>query len=163
MDTAPLGETYTGFEIEQPFSFQEELTLYDDMPTEQKPNVAELQKQMNLPRAYVNSPMPSKEATTLTVMPCSVSTVSHDIEMDEARKEVDNVCLQLGIPAGRFKTLFVYRMSQRALAALCVVAGRHLSRLKTIREMWSSESHLLVCPSTSQTTTYGLTNKAMNS
>ena len=99
MDTAPLGETYTGFEIEQPFSFQEELTLYDDMPTEQKPNVAELQKQMNLPLAHVNSPMPPKEATTLTVMPCSVS---HDIEMDEARKEVDNVCLQLGIPAGRF-------------------------------------------------------------
>ena len=98
MDTTPLG----GFEIEHPFSFQEELTLYDDMPTEQKPNVAELQKQMNLSVAQVNGPMPSKEVTTLTVMPCSVS-VSHDVEMDEARKEVDNVCLQLGIPAGRFR------------------------------------------------------------
>ena len=98
MDTTPLG----GFEIEQPFSFQDELTLYDDMPTEQKPNVAELQKQMNLPLTHVNSPVPPKEATTLTAMPCSVS---HDVEMDEARKEVDNVCLQLGIPAGRFKNV----------------------------------------------------------
>lgn len=101
MDTAPLG----GFEIEQPFGFQEELTFYDDMPTEQKPNVAELQKQMNLPLAHVNRPMPSREATTFTVMPCSVS-VTHDIEMDEARKEVDNVCLQLGIPAGTFLEYF---------------------------------------------------------
>lgn len=97
MDTAPWCEA-NSFEVEQPFGLQEDLTLYDDMPTEQKPNIVELQKQMNLPLLH-HAPVPSREATTLTAMPVSVS---HDIEMDEARKEVDNVCLQLGIPAGRF-------------------------------------------------------------
>lgn len=99
MDSAPLGEAYSGLELEQPFGFQDELTLYDDMPTEQKPNIIELQKQMNLPLS--DSPMPSREATTLTVMPVAVS---HDSEMDEARREVDSVCHELGIPAGRFLT-----------------------------------------------------------
>ena len=103
MDTTPLGESYRTLDIEQPYSFQvqDEITMYDDLPLEQKPKLADLQKQLTLPLTNINTPapVPSQEQTTLTVMPVSVS---HDPEMDEARKEVDGVCLQLGIPAGGF-------------------------------------------------------------
>lgn len=117
MDTTPLGEVYSyrSLEFEQPLSFQDELTLYDDMPAEQKPNIVELQKQLNLPLTSINTPattMPNKEASsTMTSVPtATVTHHHHDSEMDEARKEVDNVCMQLGISAGEFNLIYIYAL-----------------------------------------------------
>lgn len=94
MDTTPLGE-YRIEPVEQPFVLQDEITFYDEMPADIKPTTDELQKclkQANQANSYQQLPA---EHTVMTVMP----VVQTDSEMDEARKEVDNVCMQLGIPA----------------------------------------------------------------
>ena len=84
-----------------PFTNQDDITFYDDSI----PAIKSEKADSGYDKYYTNpSQTKSQEGSNLVLTP--QSSTATDPDMDEAKKEVDDVCLLLNIPAGEFSLTY---------------------------------------------------------